>query len=248
MVDHTKVKLGIKGIKRDSRTLKASRYMQALPPAPPARDWTKGIVDWGMMMNDTLGDCTIAGIGHAVQVWSANATASEITVTDPTVESYYEKWDGYIPGDADTDNGGIELDVLKDWKQDTFDGHVLMAFASVNPSNLEEVRQAINLFGGLYIGVELPLSAQNQTVWDAATGEAGLAGSWGGHCIFVPKYTPTTLTCITWGALQDMTNAFWTTYVSEAYALISPVFIESNTDAPSGFGLVALQDDLAQIR
>jgi len=32
------------------------------------RDWTKGITEWGMMMNDTLGDCTIAGVGHAVQV------------------------------------------------------------------------------------------------------------------------------------------------------------------------------------
>ena len=117
MADHSKMRLGRKAIKTDSRTLALGDYLTpALPPPPPSADWTKGITSWGMMLNDTLGDCTIAGAGHAVQVWTAN-TASIATLPDPTIESYYQQWDGYVPGNSSTDNGGVELDVLNDWRR-----------------------------------------------------------------------------------------------------------------------------------
>src|ERR1035438_1443098 len=87
MADHSKMKLGRKAIKTDTRTLAFGDYPPpALPPPPAAADWTKGITSWGLMMNDTLGDCTIAGVGHAVQVWTAN-TSGIVTVPDPTIES-----------------------------------------------------------------------------------------------------------------------------------------------------------------
>jgi len=164
MADHSKMKLGRKAIKTDSRTLAFADYMTStLPAPPPTADWTKGITSWGMMLNDKLGDCTIAGCGHAVQVWSANA-GTEITVPDPTILSYYEKWDGYSPNDPTSDQGGIELDVLKDWKQGGFAGNALLAFADPKPANLVEIYQSIALFGGVYIGLSLPITAQNQDV------------------------------------------------------------------------------------
>jgi hypothetical protein len=159
-------KLGRKAIKTDSRTLAFGDYLTpALPPPPPAADWTKGIASWGMMLNSALGDCTIAGVGHAVQVWTAN-TGSMVTVPDPTIESYYEQWDGYVPGNPGTDNGGVELDVLNDWQKTGFAGHALLAFADPEPSSLVEIQQSIALFGGVYIGLALPLTAQTQEVWD----------------------------------------------------------------------------------
>ena len=181
----------------------------SLPPPPPQVDWTKGITGWGMMLNDNLGDCTIAGCAHAVQVWSAN-TGIESTVDDSIVETYYQNWDGYVPGNASTDNGGIELDVLTDWQKQGFGGHTLMAFADPKPSNLVNIRQSIALFGGVYIGLALPLTAQNQDVWDVVPGGGAKAkkGSWGGHCVFVPKYDEKGFTCITWGQLKTMTVAF----------------------------------------
>lgn len=109
MADHSKMKLGRKAIRTDSRTLALGDYLTpAIPPPPPTADWTKGIASWGMMLNDNLSDCTIAGCGHAVQVWTAN-TASMVTVPDATVEKYYEQWDGYVPSNPSTDRGGIEL-------------------------------------------------------------------------------------------------------------------------------------------
>ena len=144
MADHSKMKLGRKAIKSDSRTLALAKYLTpALPPPPPTADWTKGITNWGMMLNgpdpsapqfpDGLGDCTIAGVAHAVQVWTAN-TGTMVTVPDPTILSYYEEWDGYRPNDPTSDQGGIELDVLKDWKQSGFAGNELLAFADPKPA------------------------------------------------------------------------------------------------------------------
>ncbi len=249
MNDQSQMRLGRKAIKTDSRTLRLNKFLAAFPTPPASADWTAGVTNWGMMLNDTLGDCTIAGIGHAVQVWTAN-TGGMVTVPDATIESYYEKWDGYVPGDASTDSGGVELDVLTNWRKQGLDGHALLGFADPNFRDLDEVRTAIDLFGGVYIGLNLPLSAQNQTIWDAPTermSDRDWPGSWGGHAVFVPAYDVTGFTCITWGTLQKMTVGFWDEYVDEAHALLSPDWIAKNVP-PGRFDLNQLQADLALIR
>jgi hypothetical protein len=249
MADHSKMKLGRKAIKTDTRTLAFADYMTSTLPAPPATaDWTKGITSWGMMLNDKLGDCTIAGCGHAVQVWSANA-GTEVTVPDPSILSYYEKWDGYSPNDPTSDQGGIELDVLKDWKQGGFAGNALLGFADPKPANLVEIYQSIALFGGVYIGLSLPITAQKQDVWDVVPngGADAKPGSWGGHCVFVPKYDQHGFTCITWGQLKTMTVAFWKKYCDEAHTLLAQNWVVGKT-APSGFDQAQLLADLGTIR
>jgi hypothetical protein len=248
MADHSQMKLGRKAIKTDSRTLKLAKYLTpALPPAPPAQDWTKGIQSWGMMHNDTLGDCTIAAVSHAVQVFSACAS-TEITVPDSQVLHYYEKWDGYKPGDPSTDQGGVELDVLNNWQKSEFDKHKLIAFADPARTNLEEIRQAITLFGGVYIGLSLPITAQTQTVWDVVPGSPNAKpGSWGGHAVFVAAYDPNGFTCITWGQLKTMTVAFWNEYVDEAHTLLSQDWLTAK-GSPQGFNLAELKSDLGLIK
>jgi hypothetical protein len=249
MADHSKMKLGRKAIKTDSRTLALGKYLTpSLPPPPPKADWTKGITSWGMMLNDTLGDCTIAGAAHAVQVWTANNGAVQ-SLPDSTVENYYEQWDGYVPGNSSTDNGGVELDVLNDWKKNGFAGYALAAFADPKASDLMQVRQSIALFGGVYIGLSLPLTAQTQDVWDVVPsgGAKAKPGSWGGHCVFVPAYDQKTFTCITWGQLKTMTVAFWEKYCDEAHTLLSPAWI-AEKGSPGGFDMTQLQTDLGMIK
>jgi len=235
------MKLGKKARRYDTRTLRLARYLTpALPAPPPAVTNSQGITSWGMMLNDTLGNCTIAGVGHAVQIWTL-AKGNEITVPDSAVLQCYEQWDGYDPANPASDQGGVELDVLNDWRQQGFSGHELLAFADLDPALRDElhVKQAIALFGGLYIGLQLPITAQTQDVWDAVTGDDGKPGSWGGHCVVVPDYDPDGLTCITWGAPKRMTWNFWGTYCDEAHALLSP-----DWQPPVGFDLVSLQADL----
>lgn len=249
MADHSTMKLGRKAIRTDSRTLALAKYLKpGLPAAPPACDWTKGITSWGAMLNDKLRCCTISGVAHAIQVWSANL-GEEMTVSDNSIQKYYEEWAGYNPKDASTDQGGIELDVLNDWKKQDFCGHKLIAYADPKYTELEEIRQSIALFGGVYVGMALPLSAQKQDVWDvvASGGHDAKKGTWGGHCVFVPKYDGKTFTCITWGEMKTMTVAFWNEYCDEAHTLLGNNWM-NRKGAPSGFNHTQLLADLALIK
>jgi hypothetical protein len=189
-------RLGKHPAKHDPRTLKLAKYLTTALPEPPANvDWTVAAkAPWGMMLNDTLGDCTCAAMGHEVQVATANH-GHEVTVSNQNVLSAYEAVGGYVPGQPNTDNGANMLDVLKYWRAVGIGGHKIVGFAKVNPLDWLEVRQAIELFAGMYVGLALPLSAQNQNCWSlSGAGPRPFAadfqpGSWGGHCVFVPGYT-----------------------------------------------------------
>ncbi len=205
MTDHSQMKLGKRAARRDSRTLKLARYLATPLPTPPATvDYSMGISDWSVMLNDQLGCCTISAVGHAIQAWTRNALGRELTVQDSTILEYYEKWDGYNPADPATDQGGVELDVLNDWRQQGFDGQTLSAFVAIdlanaiatngsspNGSGANLVETALWLFGGIYIGLELPLTAQTQDIWDvdsSAASDKSEPGSWGGHAVYVVGY------------------------------------------------------------
>lgn len=242
MADHSLMRLGKRPPKVDSRTLRLARYFTAeLAPPPLSLMWTKSVTSFGMMLNDQLGCCTEAGKGHAIQVWTLN-TGTMVTVPDSVVLSAYETECGYDPSDSATDQGGVEIDVLNDWRQNGFGGHTLSGYASINPANVIHVRQAIQLFGGTYIGLELPLSAQTQDEWDADSSSNGQPGTWGGHCVFCVGYDADGVWCITWGQLKKMTWAFWNKYCSEAYALWSPDWTAVN--CPVGVDTSAWQTDL----
>lgn len=246
------MRLGRKPVRRDSRTLKLARYLTAeLPAPPPCVDWSKPVASWGVHLNDSLGCCTIAAVANAVETWTANCGREQV-IPDSDVLKYYESWDGYNPADPATDQGGVELDVLNNWRQQQFSGVELDAFAAVNVVNSGMVKQAIYLFGGLYIGVDLPLAAQKQDVWDvtANPGPDDEPGSWGGHAIYLTGYDSHYLDCVTWGQMKAMTWAWFNKYCSEAYALVSKAWIEANEAtnvSPSGFALAALEADLQAI-
>jgi len=254
MPDHSQMKLGKKPARHDSRTLEMGTYLTPeLPVAPSSIDYSKGITDWGVMLNDRLACCTIAAIGHAIQTWTVNA-GSRNDFSDDAVRLYYEKWDGYDPKNPASDQGGVELDVLNSWRNDPlgFAGRKLDAYVSIHLSDSlsllrTDMMDAIWLFGGAYIGVELPRTAQTQEVWDTATGPEAEAGSWGGHAIFVNAYDLDTLTCITWGQSKKMTWAWFQTYCEEAYALVSKDWLNAQGVSPSGLNLEQLETDLKSI-
>jgi hypothetical protein len=245
---HAGVKLGKKAAKYDARTLRFSTYKGTLAPAPETYDFSSRISNLGMCLNDTLGDCTAAGVAHLVQAWTGY-NGVPFVPADASVLALYEGSCGYNPADPTTDAGGVLLDVLKYWKTNPFEGHEIDAYVSVDPKNKEEVKQALFYFGGLYVGVQLPKSAQSQTVWDVpwygARGDAAV-GSWGGHCIAnILDYDDKTLTTITWGALKTMTWDWLSTYCDEMYVVLSPDWYGAGKVAPTGFNSAALTTDLA---
>ena len=238
------LKLGRKAVKTDSRTLCLGTYLApALPDPPPTVNWTKGQTAWGMLDNDTLGDCTIAGAMHAIEGWGLNS-GHLLTFTDQDAVNYYEQFDGYNQAEPDSDQGGVLLDVLNKWRQQGINGHKVMAFASVSPANLTEVKQALSLFGPLYTGLNFPNSAMGQSEWVVTT-DTSIDG---GHCVVLIGYNETGPVAISWGALYQMTWEFFAKYFDEVYAAISPDWFEASGVDPTGLNLAQLQEDLKAIR
>lgn len=121
---------------------------------------------WPMLGNNQYGDCAFAGALHLDQAWSDNA-GKPFVPTDAQALAAYSAVCGFSPADPATDRGAVLLDVLNYWRQTGIAGRKILAYVSVNMRNPAEVKQAINLFGGLYIGLALPLAWQTTDVWDA---------------------------------------------------------------------------------
>jgi hypothetical protein len=243
--------MGRKPAKHDPRTLKLSRYLtpEILATPPPRVDWSADASSFGPMGNDVMGDCTIAAPGHLIQCWSA-ANGAQIILPDAAIVAAYSAVGGYVPGDASTDNGAFELDVLNYWRQTGVGGHKILAYVAVDPANRRHVEIAMNLFGGLYAGLSLPLSAQEEEVWTVPNSGpvgTGAPGSWGGHAVPWVNYGPLGVVCVTWGALKTMTWNFAAAYTEELYACLSDDWAPGGRVAPNGFDLAALQADLAAV-
>jgi hypothetical protein len=246
------VKLGRLPKREDPRTLKLKDYLTPALTAPPlATDWTTKVQSWPMFMNDTVEDCTCAAAGHDIEAWTVTATGVEAQVTDQQVIESYAAITGYNPATGANDKGANALDVLKYWRTTGIADHCIGAFAEVDPANHQEVEQSVYLFGGVYVGLSMPLTAQAQTSahepWDVGSGPDAEPRSWGGHAVPVLAYDGTSLTVVTWGALQKMTWSFLDTYCEEAYAVISQDWLGSAGQSPAGLDLQQLNNDLVAV-
>jgi hypothetical protein len=249
-------KLGKRAQRIDKRTLKFEDYLKpgVIAPIPPAEvSWVMKVPDWQMLLNDSLGDCVPAAMLHMVQQWSHYA-GTELVPSNADALRLYEQIGGFVPGDPSTDNGANMLDALNFWRQNGIKVgntvHKISAFVQVDPTNAKHVQLAIMLFGNVFTGVALPVSAQTQTGWTVPDGGAfndGSPGSWGGHCIPIMAGSPETLSCITWGERLKMSHNFFFDYVDELYAIVTPDWIEKNGFSPGGFDLPALVADLAAL-
>lgn len=238
-------KLGKGPVRHDMRTLMFANYLTAsLPINPPFCNWMGRISDWQILANDRIGNCTCAAAAHQMMAWLA-AYGKSFIPTDEEVISAYSAITGYNPVTGANDDGAVELDVLKYWRNTGIAGHKIGAYASIPPSKSELIRSAIYLFGGAYLGVALPLSAQGQDKWEFEhTYDDGEKGSWGGHAVPAVAYDSNGVTVITWGKPLKMSWTFFANYVEESYAILSPDFVNGEMAAPNGFDGIALQNDL----
>jgi hypothetical protein len=237
-------KLGKDPARVDLRTLKFRKYIPLLPPPPSNADWGSGITDWGELGNDIVGDCVFAGGGHALQTWSA-ATGPIFNPTTDQILAYYSLWAGYNPADPSTDQGYVELDFLNHWRKEKFIEMELVGYADPDVNSLTELKQAIALFGGVYIGIQLPYGWQSMKVWEVT----GPPVPWNGHAVWVNKYDDglKLFNCVTWGENMDTTYDFLSPnaggYLDEAHCLLSQIWLDR---APADFKTGDLMADLKQ--
>jgi hypothetical protein len=246
-------KLGKLKPKYDKRTLLLAKYLlKELPAPPPSVDWSLKVASsLGAMLNagdGAVGDCTIAAAGHIVQELTANA-GNMIIIPDDAILAAYEAVSGFDPNNPDSDQGACALDVLNYWRQTGIGGHQIGAFVGLEPDNILHVQNAILLFEACYIGLALPLYAENQDVWSIppVPPTDGSDQPWGGHAVPIVGYDPQGLTVITWGVLKRMTYQFYQQFCDEAYAILSRDMLDSAGLSPAGLDLTMLQNDLSLV-
>ena len=221
---HQFFKLGKARTKKDDRNLRFATVLRAAAPALPKSydfDVAHPGIPTPMFRNDTCGDCVIAGRAHQTLRFEDIDQGSVLMITDKNVLKEYFKETGGV------DSGLVVLDSLKEWRQTGWKvgkhTYKIQAFSQVDFTNQNEVRQAIFADVGAGLGVQLPNSAKKQIQtgqpWDVTTGPDSKPGSWGGHYVYVPGYTPSGPVCITWGRKQQMTWAWLKKYCDEAYAI-----------------------------
>ena len=92
-----------------------SKYLKgplnSLPTPPSGIDYSVAAQSClsQVMGNDTVGDCTCAGAGHALGLWTGNA-GDLVTLTREQVLAMYSAITGYNPSDPSTDQGANEVD------------------------------------------------------------------------------------------------------------------------------------------
>lgn len=260
------LKLGKRPPVHDNRTALLYNFLKHvdLPEPAPLADWATKLptappAPLGMMRNDTIGLCTIAGIAHLL-IMQASDNGVTITITDDDVVDTYKAVTLAVNGvafDEDaaldengenpTDTGLPCLDVLK-WVTANGIGPEQhgkgMAFVKVNHHDIREMRIACQLFGGTYLGVALPEVSMEHVgeLWADASGPIA-----GGHCIAQHMVRPDITSYITWGDRQPATWAWHLSACDEAYAIIATEWVSGAKPAPSGFDIVKLRAYLAAL-
>jgi hypothetical protein len=129
--------------------------------------------------------------------------------------------------------------------------HKIAAYVSVDITNPEEIRQAINLGGGVLFGLQMPIAAQTMTgVWTAPPAELTgnwASGSWGGHCTDGLMYTENGYGLVSWGEWFFMENGFASAFLDETYMAVSTDWFGPDGNAPIGFDIEQLTADLAAL-
>jgi hypothetical protein len=249
-----------------------------LPPLPASGSNWFNAMKWptGPMLNLQIGLCTIAAMGHLVQLATAN-TGAEFTPPDSDILAGYEtvtalEGQAYNPnaplnaqGENPTDTGCALIDVVKYFVANGLSGHKFAGYLAVNPKNQLETAYAIYLFGNVIDGVNLTSNALNNVqggtpaapgVWDIPE-PRGLF-----HRRQQPQYIPDptkghailagaqdaqgNVLYDSWGDCFLATPAWQAGCVEERYVLI-PADWEANTVAPNGLDVTALNSYLAAL-
>lgn len=241
-------KLGKLAPQHDPRVPHLSKHMM-LAKAAPSADWTKAVKAFSMLANERAGDCTAVGCLNLLRVWYAN-NGFDYEPTDDDALALYAATSNY----PKEDNGAVESLVLKHWRENgivTPFGTDRILYAALNHLDLNELKLSIQLFGGCYLGIALPITAQTQDdIWSVvpdASDEIAAPGTWGGHCVVALAYDPQFVTIATWGKLMKVTPGFLQKYLDESWAVISNDWLANSGVSPSGLNWAGLQADLAQI-
>lgn len=236
------------------RVMLASPDLPAAYSPPATLDRYSAVLAalWGMDGNDDVGDCTIADGDHETKCAQAAAGNPVVQSTRDEVLAIYSAITGYNPADPSTDQGAEMQDVRSYWQKTGFrlggQVHQILLFAEL-ALHTDLVKWALDQFGAVGIGVNLPNSAMDQfnagQPWDVVPDDGGIDG---GHAVALVGYDTSFWYVLTWGQVQKVTPAWFAKYVEEAWTVLTEDFVNAHSgDDPLGGTLYALGQQFAAV-
>jgi hypothetical protein len=209
--------------------------------------------NYGMLGNDQIGDCVIAGGMHESIILNTEAGNPVPHFTTLDAKDEYAAITGFNENDPGTDQG-TEVQAAAAYRQKigyrdaTGIGrrHKIVAYVAVNSDDLPLAAYTLGAAGW---GLNVPSSAQDQfeagTPWTFVPGDPLM----GGHYVPIVGQTPSgNLVVITWGRTQEVTRGFYNAYFDEGIAHVSQEFLNNSTHlSPQQFDLAALNSFLEKL-
>lgn len=213
-------------------------------PPPLRREWSIAQgrrTPVSMFDNDRISCCTVASIAHHDQIAGAQV-GDPSPLTSADVLKLF-RGSGWSPSEGEGDGWSCLEAARAARSAGWVDGYVKCEI--ISKGTLELI---INEFGGAYLGIDLPLSAQKQLgkVWEVGEGDDFKAGTWGGHAVTAVDFDRHGITVATWGSYQRMSWEFALTYVDELIALLLKRW-RAQTLSPSGVRFDEMRADLARL-
>jgi len=252
------MKLGKKPARPGAITLKFADIIDASKlPTPPSHFGHQGMIAnnaWGMLGNDNVGDCVLAGGAHEHMLFSLEGQHGKVVFDTKGVISDYSAITGYDPNDPNSDQG-TDMQQAASYRRKVglIDSrgvrHKVDAYCEIGLRDLSQLNLAVWLFGAAGIGIQFPNTAMDQfnagKVWDVVPG----ATIEGGHYVpIIGKHTDGHYVLVTWGKEILATTRFIRKYMDEGVAYISrDVLLAKTAKTDEGFDIAALDSFLKQL-
>lgn len=241
-----KYKLGKNDLPEDPNDLRLGKYLDtSVLPQLPDGDFTIADLvapdEWGMLLNDQLGDCAPAGISHA-QKALARVGNHDHQFTDASVKRGYEMMGHYVPGQPTTDQGcdlrtcakvwqkhgiptqiGVAREGAEEVAPDTYLDFIRCGiYLWLEPGNVLEQWYATNVLKNAINGYDLPANWMESFdagdyVWDFDPSSKSL----GGHCVPAFGRSGDGTDGVSWGQRLTITAAGIENQHQEGFSVVS---------------------------
>jgi hypothetical protein len=208
-----------------------------IPAQPAAEDYLGKLGGWQMLGNDVAGDCNAVTWANMRRLVTATL-ATEHYPTQAQVWQFYQTQNpGFDPNGTSSTNGpgsskdqGMDVQTGLEYLHASGgpDGAKAVAFAKVDHTKTAEVKAALAIFGGLWLGIAVLQANQQQFARRQAWTDVSGSPVEGGHAILGGGYTPADIKFITWAQETEFTKSFWNgtvggqPLVEEAWVVIWP--------------------------
>lgn len=241
---------------KNAPALRLSSLLTGVVPAHPASvDHFAQVGRWFLGRNYEFGTCGPTSTANYLKLVFRYLVGEDVTITDDAILDLYRRSGNpnFDPATGADDNGVIMqtmlealaaggIDVVR--ADGTRENVKPVAFAQVNDDNLDEVRAAVAIFGGVLFGVDLEVAQQAQTDAQPPLWDYRASTDWGGHAIVAGLYTSATsgsdISVVTWAEVVGTTDAFCRSQLEEAWVVVLPQHL-ANPAFQQGIDLAALR-------